>query len=260
MRQKMALSLLTPVLVTALAAGCGASSNKEATALSGTPTQTAVFASPSATLEEDIDEIIQGLVLSRVAPTIKDVNISGKHYYTDSSGTNWIAFDASFPTPAPIPPGYGIVKKAAGQNWELVAGIGATAVVCDLPSDVQAGLGFDVCEPDAFATASAASGEDVDEVIRDFVLSRSGFKDVRVEHKTYYTDSSGTIWLRFTVSPLPEGLTDPASGVMKKAPGGRWEGVAGPGTALEWRCDLPEDVQRGLGFSVCSPQATPTAT
>ena len=254
-RNLLLFSLLVPVLMTALAAGCAASSHEEATALSGTPTQTAVFASPSATFQEDIDQIIQGLVLSRAAPTIKDLSISGKHYYTDSSGTNWIEFDASFPTPAPIPPGYGIVKKAPGENWELVAGIGANAAKCDLPEDVQAGLGFVVCQPDAFATASAASGEDVNEVIRNFVLSRSGFKDVRVEHKTYYTDSSGTIWLRFAVSPLPEGVTDPASGLMKKAPGGSWEGVAGPGTALVWRCDLPEDVQTGLGLPYCPPQS-----
>ena len=258
MKQKTVLSLLVPVLVTALATGC-ASSKKEGNALSGTPTQTAISATASPTSEEDIDQVIQGLVLSRVAPTIKHVTISGKQYYTDSSGTNWIAFDASFPTPAAIPPGYGIVKKAPGENWELVAGIGANTAKCDLREDVQAGLGFVVCQPDAFATASAASGEDVNEVIRDFVLSRSGFKDIRVEHKTYYTDSSGTIWLRFAVSPLPEGVTDPASGLMKKAPGGSWEGVAGPGTALSWRCDLPEDVQRGLGFAVCSPQPTPTA-
>src|SRR4030042_6296887 len=125
MKQKMVLSLLMPVLVTALAAGSCASPQKDGEAVSGAPTQTAISATASATSEEDIDQVIRGLVLDRVVPVIKDLSISGKHYYTDSSGTNWIAFDASFPTPAAIPPDYGIVKKEPSENWDLVAGFGA---------------------------------------------------------------------------------------------------------------------------------------
>jgi hypothetical protein len=113
------------------------------------------------------------------------------------------------------------------------------------------------------ATPSATVEEDIDTIIKDYVLSKSSpsIKDVRIDKKHYYTDSSGTIWLGFNVSPIPEGVTDPAYGIMKKVPGGSWEGVAGPGTSPV-HCDLPADVQTGLGLHYCSypPIVTPTAS
>ena len=194
------------------------------------------------------------MLLTKVVPYIKDVGVSSKYHYIDSSGTEWIEFEV-LATPVSVRPGYGIVRKVSGGDWELVAGVGVANIACELPADVQSGLGFAVCQTDAVATASAASGQDVDKAIRDYALGLSAptIKDVRIDKKTYYTDSSGTVWVAYHLYPLPEEVTDPAYGIMKRQPGGSWVGVAGPGTALI-QCGLPEDVQTGLGLRYCPPE------
>jgi hypothetical protein len=111
------------------------------------------------------------------------------------------------------------------------------------------------------ATASATVEEDIDTIIRDYLLGRDpALKGVTMHKKCYYADSSGTDWAMFAYSPIPEGATDPGYGITKKVPGGSWEVVAGPGTALV-HCDLPPDVQVGLGLHDCSsmPTVSPTA-
>ena len=109
--------------------------------------------------------------------------------------------------------------------------------------------------------ASATSEEPIDSIITEFVLSTSVPGHVIVNRTTYYTDSSGTTWLRFGVLLVHdvegEGVTDPGYGIMKKVPGGDWVGVSGPGT-FGVECDLPPDVQTGLGFAICTSQPTPT--
>jgi len=199
------------------------------------------------------DFVLENFVLGYLAPTAEDVRISRKAYYTDSSGTDWVEFKV-LPIRNLTDPAYGFMRRAPGGNWVGVGGPGTSGVECGLPVDVQAGLGFAVCQPDASATASAASGQDVDRAIRDYVLSHSApsIKDIRIDKKTYYTDSSGTTWVAFHLYPLPEGVTDPAYGFMKKVPGGNWDGVTfGTGAG---ECVLPADVQTGLGFAYCPPQ------
>jgi hypothetical protein len=104
------------------------------------------------------------------------------------------------------------------------------------------------------ATASATYEEEINRIIKDLVLSKDAptIKDERVDKKSYYTDSSGTNWIGFVVSPIPEGVTDPAYGIMKKIPGGNWELVNLGTGGVE--CGLPADVQSGLGFPVFCPE------
>jgi len=246
MKQKMVLSLLVPVLMTALAAGC-ASSNTEGNALSGTPTHTAVFAPPFATSEEDIDGVIRQLVFDYI--NIKDIPIDKKTHYTDSSGTDWVRFDVHVPEDAiraGVPPGaweYGFLKKAPGENWELV-NLGAGNIQCGAPPDVQTGLGFGICP---------ASEEELNKAIEAFLLNGPARSrkatDVKIDSKAYYTDSSGTEWARFSILPIPH-LTGATYGIMKRVPGGNWEGVNFGSAAVE--CGLREDVQTGLGFRYCA--------
>ena len=124
-----------------LAGGSCASSSKQrdGAICPSPPTQSAVSPIASVT-SEGINQIIQRLVLSKVVPSVKSLTISGEHYYTDSSDTSWIEFDV-FPTPAAMRPGYGIVRKTPDGDWELVAGVGTPQIACDLPADVQVGLG-----------------------------------------------------------------------------------------------------------------------
>lgn len=257
MKKRRLLSMFVLLLITALAAQSCRSSKKEEPFTSITPIQSAVSATPSAYPEGDIDQIIKALVLSKMDATFgEDISVSVRHYHKDSSSTEWIRFDvfAMFATPVPLPPDFGILKRTPGGAWELVAGVGTAFLTCDLPADVAAALAFAVCQPDTFATASAASGQDVDKAIRDFVLSTVGpnINDVRIDRKTYYTDLSGTQWVEWHLYPLPEQVTDPAYGFMKRIPGSNWQAVAGPGTACV-ECRLPEDIQNAFG-RVCDCQ------
>lgn len=98
------------------------------------------------------------------------------------------------------------------------------------------------------ATTSENSEEDINKIIRDCVLGMAApsIEDVSIDKKYYYTDSSKTKWIRFHVSPLPEGVTDPAYGVMKKVKGGKWTTVDFGTCCIE--DNLPTDVKSGLEF------------
>src|SRR4030043_938744 len=74
------------------------------------------------------------------------------------------------------------------------------------------------------ATTSATSEEDINKIIRECVLGMAapGITDVSIDKKYYYTDAPKTQWIRFHVSPIPQGSADPAYGVMKKVSGGKW--------------------------------------
>jgi len=99
------------------------------------------------------------------------------------------------------------------------------------------------------ATASATSEEDINKSIRDCVLGMAApsITDVTIDKKYYYTDLAGTKWIRFHVSPIPEGSADPAYGVMKKIPGGKWVVVDFGTAGVE--DNLPTDVKKGLEFT-----------
>src|SRR4030042_6419947 len=58
------------------------------------------------------------------------------------------------------------------------------------------------------ATVSATSEEDINKIIRDCVLRMAApsIEDVSIDKKYYYTDNSNTKWIRFHLSPLPEGV------------------------------------------------------
>jgi len=104
--------------------------------------------------------------------------------------------------------------------------------------------------PSHAASTAPAYEEEISKIIKDLVLNDIGpdthIEDVQVGGKTYYTDSSGTEWIGFTVFPIPEAATDPAFGVIKKPSGGNWEllfvGTGPVGDAL------PDDVKNGLGI------------
>jgi hypothetical protein len=100
------------------------------------------------------------------------------------------------------------------------------------------------------ATASAASSEEViNKIIRDCVLGMAApsITDVTIDKKYYYTDASKTQWIRFHVSPIPQGSADPAYGVMKKVTGGKWTVVDFGTAGVE--DNLPTDVKKGLEFN-----------
>ena len=250
MKQKMVLSLLMPVLMTALAAGSCESSKQEGPMTSDptAATPSIMPATASATDEEDIDGVIRQLFWDY--ERVKDVTIEGKTNYVDSSGTEWIRFDAHMgdeicragPQPGPAGAVSGLMKKVPGGNWELI-NLGVGDVQCGVPADVQTGLGFATCP---------ASEEELNEAIENYLLTGPArsrkHTDVKIVRKAYYTDSSGTNWAEFCILGIPN-LTGPTYGFMKKVAGGNWEGVNFGSGAVE--CGLPEDVQTGLGFAYC---------
>ncbi len=138
--------LVVLLLLTALAAVSCASSNKHS---KPTPTQSAASATASATSDDPIDSIIRGLVLNEIGPTFKDLpmrsenlTIRDKHYYTDSSGTSWIAFGAEVTFEDGSELAVGVVKQASGgTKWELVA-LGTGPLPETIPDDVKNGLGI----------------------------------------------------------------------------------------------------------------------
>ena len=250
MKKGLLLSILALILVSALAEGsCGSSEKqRDGQSSSNTPTQSPTSATASATSEEEIDGVIRQLFWDY--EHIKDVTIDGKTKYVDSSGTDWIRFDAHMtdeicragPQPGPTGPVSGFMKKAPGENWALV-NLGIGDIQCGVPADVQTGLGFSVCP---------ASEEEINNAIKDFVLGHSApavkAPDVKISRKVYYTDPSGTNWAEFCILGIPN-LTGPVYGFMKKVPGGDWEGVNFGSGGVE--CGLPADVQSGLGFAYC---------
>jgi len=94
-----------------------------------------------------------------------------------------------------------------------------------------------------------AQQEEIRKAIKDLALYAIGPDptfDVEVGGNTYYTDSSGTEWVGFTVFPVPVGEADPAFGVAKRASGEDWKllGMAtGPVGDV-----VPDDVKKGLGI------------
>lgn len=98
------------------------------------------------------------------------------------------------------------------------------------------------------ATTTPPAG--IDEKELDAYLSGTGesgaVKDVAISDKLYYVDKDGTVWVKFTITPIPANLTDPATGIVKKTVGGSWEsvnfGTAGLGIGL------PSEVHHALGF------------
>jgi len=239
-KKSLLLSMLAMWLMTGLATGSCESSKKQS---ESTPSQSAISATATAAYEGDVDSVIRQLVFDYIG--IKDMPIDREIDYTDGSGTEWIRFDVHVPEGVPAGSwSYGIIKKTPGENWELV-NVGVGNIQCGLPTNVQTGLGFDLC-PD--------SEEELDNVIKDFLLSGlgrpGGATNVKIARKSYYTDSTGTEWARFSILGIPD-LTDPVYGNMKKVPGGTWEGVDF-GSALVG-CDLPEDVRGALDLYSCPP-------
>ena len=151
MKRKVLLSFLALVLATSLAEGSCGSSKKQGAgqSSSNTPTQSATSAAVSATPEEDIDEIITSLVLSRIGPTFKglpvsskNIHLGSKHYYTDSSGTSWIGVGVNVVFEDGSESAIGILGKVLGGDWELLS-LATGPVGQNLPDDVKKGLGID---------------------------------------------------------------------------------------------------------------------
>ena len=100
------------------------------------------------------------------------------------------------------------------------------------------------------ATPSQTPEEDIDKIITDFVMDRSApnIKGVKIDSKSYYTDSSAGAWIKFTVSAVPR-VVDPFSGIIRKVAGGEWQLINLEMGTME--CDIPVEVQSGLGLAVC---------
>lgn len=243
MERKLLLCLLAPALIVTLAgSSCGSFSKQEGEGADmGTPTQSAPSGTATVTLEDDIDSTVRGMIFDYIH--FDDIVIERTVYYTDSSGTDWVRFDIHVPDAlTPEAWEYGFMKKAPGDNWELV-NLGAGDIQCGVPEDVQTGLGFGACP---------ASEEELDRAIKAYLLSGPALTieetDLRISGKAYYVDSSGTKWVRFSMLPIPH-VTAATYGIMKKVAAGNWEGVGFGSAAVE--CGLPEDVQTGLGFPYC---------
>ncbi len=261
MSRNLPLFALSLLLLAALAAAaCGSSK--------GAPASTPTPSAASATAREEAAANAIARIMSDYLH-FETITIDGRTYLTDgvvddersctdSWGNDWAKFAVHF-TPwhapdQPVPPtatDSGLVKREPGGNWELAA-FGQGDIQCGIPPDAQTALGFDICP---------ASEEELNNAIRSYTLARAGpnIKDVTVDSKKYYTDSSGTDWVQFVLSPLPIGVTDDAYGFMKKVPGGDWQGVAGPGTA-EVECSLPLEVQLALSYHSCEGFPTPSPT
>jgi hypothetical protein len=195
-----------------------------------------------------VSMVTRDFVESYASSIAEDVGTGESARYTDSSGTVWVRFGGLSHwysnNDLVTAPFSGIMKETSKGEWVLVT-VGTSGVECGVPADVQIALGFLVCLPGPEGTAWARDDAEADKAIKDLT---AGHLETRVDDKKYYTDSSGTLWLLYRISPVPNGLTDPARGVMKRAPGGSWQPVSGPGTALYW-CGLPEDVQTALGIA-----------
>lgn len=70
---------------------------------------------------------------------------------------------------------------------------------------------------------------------------------VTIKDKLYYTDNSGTIWLKYVVEPIPADATDPGTGIAKKLPGGEWQMVNFGTAGLDY--GLSADVVSALGLA-----------
>jgi hypothetical protein len=210
-----------------------------------TPTESAA---PTTVTEEDTEGAILQVVRDYEYTT--NVTIDRTVMYRDSSGAEWVRFDANVtvhicvegPQAGPTGPLSGIMTKPADQDWELV-NLGVGDVQCGVPTDVQTALGFDVC---------SASEEELDRAIKDWLLSGPAVgmkeRDLRVARKTHYTDSYGTEWVAFCLLSVPD-TANSAYGIMKRIAGGNWQGVNVGSAAVE--CGLPEEAQTGLGFPYC---------
>jgi hypothetical protein len=218
-----------------------------------TPTPPARTASRYAS-DPVISLIAEDFIESYSSSIIEDVGASERGRYTDSSGTVWVRFGALSHwysnNKLVTAPFSGIMKETSDGNWELVA-VGTSGVECGIPADVQSALGFLVCPPGPATTAWARDEQEADKAIKDRVLGLSSLGDWRVDDKKFYTDSSGVLWLKFNISPIPNGITDPAYGFIVKV-GRNWVGVSGPGTALV-ECDVPAEVQVAFEHGTCLP-------
>jgi len=243
MSRKLLLFALSLLLAALAAASCGSDTSQP----QSTPTLSA--ASPTAT-EEDIESNIRQMVWDY--EYTRNVTVDRTIKYTDSSGAEWVRFDANItdhiciagPQAGPTGQFSGIMTKAPDQDWELV-NLGVGDIQCGVPTDVQTGLEFDAC---------SASEEELDNAIEDWLLSGPAVgtkgSDLRIARKAYYTDSSGTDWVDFCLLSVPN-KANSAYGIMRRVAGGKWQGVSVGSAAVE--CGLPEDVQVGLGFKYCPP-------
>jgi len=254
---RLSLAVAVAAMVPIMLVGCGAGKEK-ASSLTPEPTVAptasqqaaslsdefaAVPATPSQTPEEDIDKIITDFVMDLSGPNTQSVGIDSKSYYTDSSAGTWIKFTASvIREVAAEGPFSGIITKARGGEWQLI-NLEMGSMECDIPVDVQSGLGLTVC-PTTY-------GQDIDAEIRRLVPEPTD-SDISIYYKHFYTDSSGTEWVRFQVLPMPKGIGDPRRGIMTRPAGGGWELLAFGSGGEE--CGLPADVQTGLGYTVICNQ------
>lgn len=89
----------------------------------------------------------------------------------------------------------------------------------------------------------------LDDSIRQYALSQSvsAVKNFTITEKKTFTDSTGTNWVKFSGTPVPESVTDPAYGIMKQV-NGKWVGL-GLGTCCVEQ-QLSKEVGEGLGFDM----------
>ena len=133
------------------------------------------------------------------------------------------------------------VFKGAVDEINSVSSVTVTSTTVTSTNTTTTGTGK--------ATTTVPSGVDaaqLDEFITSSLKNSAapGIEDVKVSSKLYYTDSAGTIWLKYVATPVPVNAADPVTGVMKKVKGSDWAGVdygtAGLGASV------PSDVAAAL--------------
>ncbi len=240
-KKSLLLFLLALALVAALATGSCESSKKQN---ESTPTESVVPSATPATCQDDTDSVITQQLQDYECEA---VTIDEKACYVGSSGTSWIKFDAHLAQAlcplgqrtGPIEPVTGILKMPPDEGWEL-DNLGVGDVQCGIPSEVQTGLGFEVCP---------ASEERLDQAIKDWLISGPALgiqeSKLKISREALYTDASGTDWAEFCLLPIPN-VSSSTYGFMKKVAGANWQGVNFGSAFVE--CHLPANVQSGLGF------------
>jgi len=104
-----------------------------------------------------------------------------------------------------------------------------------------------VAKPSAKPPATISEAE-VDKMILDIGhgMASPEITAVTVGEKLFYTDRLGTVWLKYSILPVPENAADPATGIAKKEAGHEWQnldfGTAGLGNSL------PLNVQKALNL------------
>jgi len=191
-------------------------------------------ATPWAKDEEEAEKAIKDHVPMGHGSGLEDIRVDDKYYYTDSAGVLWLEYRIS-----PIPngatdPAYGFMARVPGGNWEPTGGPGTWDVQCDLPADVQIGLGFEMCHP---------YEQEIDQAIEALVKTTAppDVDHVIVDRKWQQTDASGNIWVACGALLAHGGVTDQVFCLLEKPPDGNWEDIAGPSPDSSVWCSAPPD-------------------